>query len=76
MPVEQYAQLLQNALGNDSAFMAIYNRLKNDKAMTQKQTAALANQFNGPVAPSTPKKKAMERVLSRHRKLVEFTDDR
>jgi hypothetical protein len=74
--VEQYAQLLQNALGDDSAFMSIYDRLKNDKAMTQKETAALANKFNGPMAPSTPKKKAMARVLSRHRKLIEFTDDR
>jgi hypothetical protein len=48
--------------------------LKNDKGITQKDMAALADQFMGPVAPSTPRKKAMERVLYRHRKLVEFTD--
>jgi hypothetical protein len=72
--VDNYLQLFEKALGNDGTFMAIYDRLKNDKAMTQKEMAALANQFMGPIAPSTPRKKAMERVLYRHRKLVEFED--
>jgi hypothetical protein len=52
--------------------MAIYARLKSDKGMKKPEVAALANQFNGPVAPSTTKIKALERILSRHRKLTEF----
>jgi len=30
----------------------------------------------GPVAASTARKKALERVLYRHRKLVEFTEEK
>jgi hypothetical protein len=70
--VDQYASQLAAALGNDSTFMAIYARLKNDKGMKKPEMAALADQFNGPVAPSTTKTKALEKIFSRHRKLREF----
>jgi hypothetical protein len=70
--VDQYASQLAAALGNDGTFMAIYARLKSDKGSKKPEMAALANQFNGPVAPSTTKIKALERILSRHRKLTEF----
>jgi hypothetical protein len=70
--IDQYASQLAATLGNDGTFMAIYARLKNDKGMKKPEMAALANQFNGPVAPSTTKIKALERILSRHRKLTEF----
>jgi hypothetical protein len=70
--VDQYASQLAAALGNDGTFMAIYARLKNDKGMKKPEMAALADKFNGPVAPSTTRTKALERILSRHRKLREY----
>jgi hypothetical protein len=71
--VDQYSSQLVAALGNDGMFMNIYARLKTDRDMKKPETVALANQFNGPVAPSTTKIKALETILSRHRKLTEFT---
>jgi hypothetical protein len=71
--IESYLHRLEVALGNEEAFMALYAQLKNDKEVAQREMAVLADRFMGPVAPSTSKKKSLERILYRHRKLMNFT---
>jgi hypothetical protein len=61
---------LTQSLGKNDEFMEIYQQLKE---MPREQVVSIANEFNGPVAPSTTKPKALERILSRHRKLLDFT---
>jgi hypothetical protein len=71
--VEDYHIRLAKALGNDLAFMPLYEELKEDKKRMKKaEMASLADLFMGPVKPTTTRPKALEKILSRHRKLVEF----
>jgi hypothetical protein len=70
-PVAGYGQQLMGALGKDN-FMDVYNRLKSDESIGREEMVALANEFNGPVPPSMSRTKALERIFSRHRKLVDF----
>jgi hypothetical protein len=72
MPMtEGMAAQLVAALGDAAAFMALYGELK---GLPREAVVAVADQFNGPVAPGTPKGKALGRILSRHRKLIEFVN--
>jgi hypothetical protein len=63
---------LTAALGKHDDFMPILGELKD---MPREHLVAVANGFNGPMAPRTSKTKAIERIYSRHRKLMEFTNN-
>jgi hypothetical protein len=69
--VKQYGSQLLGALGKEG-FADVHARLKSDESIGRPEMVTIAHQFNGPVAPSTSRTKALERIYSRHRKLVEF----
>jgi hypothetical protein len=58
---EVMAARLTAALSNAAAFMALYDELK---GLPREAVVAVADQFNGPVAPGTPKGKALGRILT------------
>jgi hypothetical protein len=65
---DEHVAILTRTLGKDE-FMSAYAQLK---ALPHEDVVAVADAFNGPVPPSTTRSKALERIYSRHRKLVEF----
>jgi hypothetical protein len=70
--VTDYLKKLDAALGKDAEFMDLYSRLKSDDRVTRTEAVEIADRFMGPVAASTSRPKALERVLHRHRKLMNF----
>jgi hypothetical protein len=70
--IDGYLKRLQGALGDDESFMDLYRELSDDKRVTKEAAVLIADRFMGPVAPSTSRPKALQRILSRHRKLVGF----
>ena len=71
--IDNYVSRLEAALGNNAGFMALYRELDNDAQVTKAEAVLIANRFMGPVAASTSRLKALQRVLFRHRKLMGFT---
>jgi hypothetical protein len=69
--MSDYGSQLKATLGKDG-FDDVYRRLRDDKSIDQQSMVRLADDFNGPVAPSTSRTKALERIYSRHRKLMNF----
>jgi hypothetical protein len=70
--VSNYLQRLQSALGDDHAFIPIFERLNADPAIRQVEAIELASKFVAETAESTSRAKALERVLQRHRTLASF----
>jgi hypothetical protein len=70
--VDNYLRRLEAALGDDVAFSALYRELEQDAEVTKLEAVAIANRFMGPVAASTSRPKALQRILFRHRKLMDF----
>jgi hypothetical protein len=71
----EYLLRLKDALGKDAEFKAIYAELKNNKRMTKPALVALANEFMGPVSSKATKAQALDRIWSRHKKVVDFRDE-
>ena len=71
--VERYVKLLQEALGDDEAFMAVYKSMISDKDVQQPEAVGIGSGFVATMAASTPKKTAFERILRRHKNLKKFT---
>jgi hypothetical protein len=70
--VDDYLKRLDAALGDDPAFMALFRELEADKRITKSEAVELATRFLGPTPLSTSRPKALQRVLHRHQKLVDF----
>jgi hypothetical protein len=70
--VEKYLTQLEASLGKDE-FVKLYDDLRNDAEVTKLEAVEIADRFMGPVAPSTSRAKALQRVLYRHRKLMDFS---
>ena len=70
--VSNYLARLQAALGDDRAFLPIYERLLTDPLVQQPEAVALASQFVAKTADSTARSKALERILKRHMSLASF----
>ena len=68
--IEYYLSSLEEALGDNKAFMAIYDRLKANKDATQAEVLAIASQFMSPMPSSTSRSKALEKILARHTNLM------
>jgi hypothetical protein len=70
--IADYLARLQSAMGDDDAFMPIFEALKLDKGIRQPEAVELASRFTSPLAPSTPKGKALEYIRKRHKALYIF----
>lgn len=70
--VESYTDRLEKALRDPDAFAALYDALRGDTAVTQQDLAAIASTFVGKIAASASKKVSLERILSRHKSLMDF----
>ncbi|MFN3867728.1 MAG: hypothetical protein ACK4MF_01535 [Hyphomicrobiaceae bacterium] len=70
--VDRYLSELSSAVGQDEAFSSVFGRIKSDPAVTQVEAVALASRFVAPMAQSTPKKRALERIEARHESLSMF----
>jgi hypothetical protein len=71
--IDSYIRRLETALGDDAAFTALYLELDQDSQVGKAEAVAIADCFMGPVAASTTRPKALQRILFRHRKLMGFT---
>ena len=65
------AKALASALGKPE-FQGLFDSIKD---LPREDIVAIAHEFNGPLAPGASKGKALERIWSRHRKLMEFKND-
>ena len=70
--VDDYLKRLEAVLGDDVAFRALFRELDTDKRVTKVEAVELATRFLGPTPSSTSRPKALQRVLHRHQKLVDF----
>lgn len=70
--VQSYLAELVVSLGDDDAFMKVFNQLNDDKAVRQVEAVGIGCEFVAPMAASTTKAKVLERILKRHKNLVSF----
>jgi hypothetical protein len=70
--VNDYLKRLDDALGDDVAFRALFREIDADRRVTKLEAVELATRFLGPTPPSTSRPKALQRVLHRHQKLMDF----
>jgi hypothetical protein len=66
--VKTYLSALEEALGNDTRFTEVFERLKNDKNLKAPQVKQLAKEFAN--ASGKTKDDALFRILARHQKLM------
>jgi hypothetical protein len=70
--VDAYAAQLERALGNDEAFMVVFEELRNGSDLNTADLIAIASKFVAPMAASSTKQKALDRILKRHQNLMSF----
>lgn len=70
--VSSYLSKLEAALGDDRAFLPVFEALKADPEVRQEEAVALATKFVAKTAESTARAKALDRVLKRHSALASF----
>jgi hypothetical protein len=70
--VSEYLKRLEAALGQDEPFSAVFSELQKDVSVTQVEAVAIGSKFVSPMAASTSKAKAFERILKRHKNLMTF----
>ncbi|MGE0853703.1 MAG: hypothetical protein AB7O44_29505 [Hyphomicrobiaceae bacterium] len=70
--VDDYLARLEASLGDDAAFRALFREIETDRRVTKVEAVELATRFLGPTPPSTSRPKALQRVLHRHQKLMDF----
>jgi hypothetical protein len=69
--VDTYLGRLEEVLGDEQKFEAVYEALTADRRIAQPEAVELASRFLAPMAKSTSRPKALRRVLYRHEKLLE-----
>ena len=70
--VDDYLRRLEAALGNDSEFRPLFRELDADKRVTKIEAVEIATRFMSPIPLSTSRPKALQRILQRHQKIVDF----
>jgi hypothetical protein len=70
--VADYVAKLKSSLGDDNAFMRVFADMKRDSLVRQVEAVNIVGRLISPMAASTPKKEAFERILQRHKDLVTF----
>jgi hypothetical protein len=68
--VSHYLEKLEAALGKDE-FPAVHAELCADTRIGQAEAVEILSRFLAPVAKSTPRTKALRRIVYRHEKLLE-----
>jgi hypothetical protein len=68
--VDHYVARLVDALGNDRNFAAVFADLKFDQHLNLEDLVAVASKFTSPLAASSSRSKALERILTRHTNLM------
>jgi hypothetical protein len=67
--ISDYVARLEKALGDDEKFLPIMDEL-NSAAVAE--LVAIASKFVSPMAASSSKKSAVERIMKRHQNLLSF----
>lgn len=67
--IADYVSRLEKALGNDDEFLPIVEELSN---VAVAELVAIASKFVAPMAASSSKKSALERIRKRHDNLTSF----
>ena len=70
--VSTYVTKLEATLGDEMAFLPLFNQLKADGAVGQPEAVAIASRFVAKTASSTGRGQALERVWKRHASLASF----
>jgi hypothetical protein len=70
--VADYLDRLAAALGDDSKFETLFDELSADETLTRNEAVAIASQFCGQTAKSTPRRQALQRIHGRQMKLMRF----
>ena len=70
--VSSYLAKLEASLGDDKSFMPVFFALQADSNVRQAEAVALASRFVAPTPESTPRSKALDRVMRRHSALSSF----
>lgn len=68
---DSYLRRLESTLGEDAKFRLVFRELSNDKRITRIQAVEIASRFFAPLPASTPRPKALQKILHRHEKLLE-----
>ncbi|MEO1651203.1 MAG: hypothetical protein AAFR60_09545 [Pseudomonadota bacterium] len=68
--VSDYLAKLLATLDEPRGFQATYEQMVSDPKVQQPEAVGIASQFTSPMAISTTKKRAFERILGRHRNLM------
>jgi len=70
--VADYLAKLEASLGDDKAFMRVFGAMIEDAAVRQVEAVGIVSRFVSPMAASTPKATALDRILRRHKNIVGF----
>jgi hypothetical protein len=70
--VQTYLGKLQAALGDNRAFLPLFEQLSTDASVRQAEAVELASLFVAKTSDGTSRAKALERVLKRHQSLASF----
>lgn len=70
--VANYLAKLEASLGDDDKFTRVFQAMKGDPEVRQVEAVGLASRFVSPMAASTTKAKALERILRRHQNITSF----
>jgi hypothetical protein len=65
------AELVAN-LGDDEGFSSVFHLLETDKNVRQPEAVAIGSEFVAPMAASTARAAALERIWKRHKSLMSF----
>jgi len=68
--IESYLQRLEGALGNDALFRVVFSELSDDKNISKHEAVEIASRFFEPMARSSSRPKALQKILYRHEKLL------
>lgn len=68
--VSDYLEQLEKALPDPEAFASLFARLKDDDHVGQAEAVAIASRFMAPTPSGTSRRKALDKVMDRHSKLM------
>src|SRR5262249_36758186 len=69
--VESYLQRLEAALGNDTLFRSLHRELSADVRINKTEAIEIASRFFEPMPASATRRRAMQKILYRHQKLMD-----
>jgi hypothetical protein len=70
--IAEYVSRLEAALGDEGSFVPIIEELRKSREVTTPDLVEIASKFVAPMAASSTKQSALERILKRHQNLMSF----